>query len=126
MAYGWHLEAEYESGYVHSDEHADVSPYAYFKERKASPNIFNDILEKRPNAIHGQMVRFSLVGPTERHDIDWTELPDNARPIYRRAMQRDFDPATGEGETFMTGQGFGYQYTDASGKNVKEITELSN
>jgi hypothetical protein len=125
MAYGWHLEAEYKSGFVHSNEHADVSPYAVGEDGKIAQNVFNDILEKRAETIHGRLVRLSLIGTTKRYDIDWAELPDNARPIYLREMQHDLDSATGTSTTLMTNQTFGYQYTGEDGKNYKEVSQIS-
>lgn len=117
MALGYYLEAEYESGYVHREQPEDHSPYVRGK------NIFNDILEHRPEAVHGKMVRFALVGPEHTNTVDWTTLPDNARPIYSRDMEQD--SIGGEIiETRMMKQIFGYQYNNPDGKNVKEITEI--
>lgn len=124
MVDGYYLEAEYETGYVHSNELYDVSPYALNDRGELGPNIFNDILQKRPNAIHGKMVRFSLIGPEKRYDINWMGLPDNARPIYLRHMEHVFNPSTGEKKTNMTSQSFGYQYNDEDGSNHKEVQEI--
>ena len=118
MAHGYYLEAEYESGYVHRETEEDISPW------KKDTNFFNDILEHRPEAVHGKMVRFALVGPEERTDIDWKTLPDNARPIYFRQMQHIKITDIEAGEATMIGQTFGYQYNDAEGNNHKEIKEI--
>ena len=118
MAHGYHLEAQYTDGFVlNEDEHGDVSPFTGIH------NIFNDILEHRAEASHGQLVRFSLIGGEKRFDIDWTTLPDNARPIYFRDMQSSMNVATGERITKSLKHTFGYQYNDPDGANHKHIEE---
>ena len=118
MAYGHYLEAEYESGYVHREQPEDHSPYV------RGQNIFNDIINNRPVEIHGRMTRFTLVAPNNRYDIDWTTLPDNARPIYLRYMENERNVAGGESDVRVTKQDFGYQYNDEDGRNHKEIKEI--
>lgn len=111
------IEAEYSDGYIHSETKlGDVSPY------DGIHNVFNDILEKRPEGEHGKMVRFSVFHKNERHDIDFQGLPDNARPIRLKHMQMisGSDNVTVE----LLKHDFGYQYNDPSGKNIKEIKEL--
>lgn len=117
MPYSYLLEAEYESGYVHRETPEDISPYV------AGRNFFYDILHGLPEKVHGRMVRLSLVGPEQTHTVDWTTLPDNARPIYTRHMASTLDH-TGEEATVMLGQQFGYQYNDSEGRNHKEVTEI--
>jgi hypothetical protein len=114
------IEAEYSDGYILSEaEHDDVSPY------DAGKNIFNAILNKLPEAEHGQMVRFSVFHTDRRYDIDWVDLPENARPIRYKCMERDHN-LNGDflGETRMVKVGFGYQYNDAEGKNHEIVQEL--
>lgn len=121
MAYGYILEAEYADGYIHSEaELGDVSPYAEGK------NIFNDILEKRPEADHGRTVRFSIIGDTKRYDIDWQILPDNARPIYSRDMQMERSVSTGETTIQVLRHQFGFQYNDETGENHKDIRVITD
>ena len=125
--FGYYLEAEYKSGYVHSNEHQDISPYTLTTKVNGVAtgyNILNDIINKRPSEFHGSMVRWSLIGPNKRWDIDWTTLPDNARPIYLRDMEQDFNVSGGTGETRIIKQDFGYQYNDEDGRNHKEIKEI--
>jgi hypothetical protein len=112
-----YIEAEYESGYVHRESDEDHSPYVRGK------NIFNDILERRPEAIHGKMVRFSLQLADERLDVDWTILPDNARPVRFKHMEGDFRDG-GIVDARMVSIDFGYQYTDGDGVNHQEIEEI--
>lgn len=128
--YGYYLEAEYESGYVHSDQIQDISPYT--KGEKVNGvtngrNIFNDILEKRPEEFHGRLIRFSLIPDNggHRYDIDWTTLPDNARPIRFIDRRKETNVANGETQQFVDAIRFGYQYTDETGKNVQEIQEIT-
>lgn len=118
-----YIEAEYEDGYIHREDEQDHSPYVPGK------NIFNDILEKRPVAAHGRMVRFSLVTKKDTYSIDWTKLPDNARPVRFRHMERDIiassdGSAEWSSEPRVMGIDFGYQYTDEAGKNHQEVKEI--
>jgi hypothetical protein len=112
------IEAEYADGYIHSEtENNDVSPY------DPKFNIFNDILEKRPEAEHGRMVRFSCFYQNNKYSVDWNKLPDNARPI----RFRDASSSTTGGVTTFNGYHgvrFGYQFNDANGRNVQEVSEL--
>lgn len=111
------LEAEYADGYVHRQDEQDHSPYASGK------NIFSDILYGRPVEPHGKMVRLSLVGPENTHNVDWSVLPDNARPIYLRHMS--VDQVDGVlGQPHCNKYEFGYQYNDEDGRNHKEVTEI--
>lgn len=118
--YDGSIEAEYSDGYIHSETVlGDVSPYL------ADKNIFNDILEKRPEAAHGPMVRFSCYYQNFRYDVNWSGLPANARPIRYKNMQRHFQQDVGWiGEAEILSIGFGYQYTDEQGRNVQEVREL--
>lgn len=111
-------EAEYSDGYIHSEtEHNDTSPYT------GKDNILNDILEKRPEAEHGQMVRFSTFYKDARYDVAWVGLPDNARPVRWKRMEAD--SVGGEiVEIRLMKVGFGYQYNDATGANIQEVQEL--
>jgi hypothetical protein len=111
------VEAEYKDGYIHSEtEHDDVSPYA------TTNNILRDIIEKRPEAEHGPMVRFSCFYGNNRYDIDWRGMPDNARPIRFKHMEQDSVNGVIT-ETRCVGLDFGYQAT-IDGKNVKEVSEI--
>lgn len=112
------IEAEYQDGYVHSEtELDDVSPYVPGK------NVFADILNKLPEKEHGKLVRFSLLMPGERHDVDWRGLPDNARPIRFRNLS--VDSVNGQAVNYrLNWVHFGYQYTDDAGKSHKDIVEL--
>lgn len=111
-------QAQYSDGYVHDEtEHDDISPYDNTK------NIFNDILEKRPEAEHGDMVRFSVFYKDARYDVDWTTLPSNARPIRFRDGYLNMDSSGARIGSGWSGARFGYQYNE-QGKNIKEIKEL--
>jgi hypothetical protein len=114
-----YIEAEYEDGYIHSEQaYKDISPY------NGTSNIFNDILEKRPEADHGPLVRFSLYHGDHKYSVNWRGLPDNARPIRYKHMRLERNMATGEQHTYMDGVDFGYQYTDDAGTNQQEIVNL--
>jgi hypothetical protein len=127
------LEAEYDDGYVHSElKLGDKSPYVQ------DSNIFGDILHKRPVQEHGKMVRYSFVGPERRFDVDWSNFPDNAKPIrfihkqleqdqhisvskdgYARSWENYGDP-----RVKVVSYDFGYEYFDKDGKKHKEIKEI--
>lgn len=112
------IAAEYADGFI-LDETAlgDTSPYTGIH------NIFNDVLKKRPEAEHGTMVRFSVFYHNNRYDIDWTTVPENARPIRFRDMEQD--SVGGQIiETRTVGCHMGYQFTDENGKNQQFIKEL--
>lgn len=113
------IEAEYEDGYIHNETQlGDNSPYL-----PDEKNVFNDILENRPVAEHGRMVRFSVFYGDKRHDVDWTNLPKNARPIRFRHIEVDFQDGKMLEKRIM-GVDFGYQYTDDDGKNVQDVMKL--
>src|SRR4051812_18360858 len=84
MAYGYILEAEYEDGFIHRETEEDQSLY------EEGRNVFYDILHRLPESEHGALVRFEIISETggEGAVIDWSELPDNARPIYFRNMEK--------------------------------------
>lgn len=111
-------QAMYADGFVLDEtEHSDTSPYTGIN------NIFNDILEKRPEAEHGKLVRFSVFYKDQRHDVDFTTLPENARPIRYRHGFITLDN-TGNSERGWSGMQFGYQYNLPDGTNVQEVKEL--
>jgi hypothetical protein len=112
-------QAEYADGYIHDETTLnDTSPFTGVN------NILNDILEKRPETEHGKLVRFSVFYKDRRYDIDWTTLPENARPIRFRDGSRSLNLDNGDMEQWWTGCRFGYQYNDANGKNIQEVQEL--
>jgi hypothetical protein len=112
------VEAQYADGFVLSEhEHNDISPY------NDTHNILRAILNKDPEQQHGKMVRFSVFYQNKRLDIDWTDLPDNARPIRFRNYSADFAESGKMANKQLNWLRFGYQAT-VSGKNIKEIIEL--
>jgi len=111
------VQAEYEDGFILDEtELNDISPY------NEGHNVLRAIIDKCPEEEHGRMVRFSGFWKNERHDVDWTSLPDNARPIRFR---HGFITQSATGEELArgwSGMDFGYQYTD--GENVQDVREL--
>ena len=113
------IQAEFADGYVLDEtEHEDVSPH------DSQHNIFRDILMKWSEPKHGKMVRFSVFWKDRRYDINWTDMPDNARPIRYKHNNRSLDLDTGEQKFWTDSIGFGYQYTDENGENVQEVREM--
>jgi hypothetical protein len=111
-------EAEYSDGYIHSEtDLLDTSPYT------GKDNIFNDILEKRPEVEHGSLKRFSCYYKNNRYDVDFNGLPSNARPVRWKRMEAD-SLGGAITEVRLTKVGFGYQYNDNNGRNVQEVVEL--
>lgn len=113
------IQAQYEDGFILDETKLkDVSPY------DEGRNILGAILDKSPEAEHGKMVRFSGFWKGEKYDIDWTTLPDNARPIRFRHGFATMS-ATGQQITMgWSGMDFGYQYTDDGGNNVQDVIEV--
>lgn len=113
------VQAEYEDGFVLDETQHDDAP-----QFGDDGNIFTDILQKRAETQHGRMVRFSCFWKDQRYDVDWTDLPDNARPIrfrhgyYTRSLDGSYE------EKGWSGVDFGYQYNDEDGANHKEVLEL--
>lgn len=113
------VEAEYADGFILSEtEQDDISLW------DSGQNTLRDILEKRPEAEHGQLVRFSCFWKGNRYDVNWITLPYSARPIRFREGNRSFNTSTGEGSFWWSKVNFGYQYNDATGKNYKVMKEL--
>ena len=111
------IEAEYEDGYVHSETELDDIP------QFGKGNVFTDILSRKLEADHGRMVRFSVYWKNERHNINWTMLPDNARPIRFRHGYNTLH-VDGTVESGFSGVDFGAQWNDESGRNQQEVIEL--
>lgn len=113
------IQAEYEDGFVLDETKLnDVSPY------NEGHNVLRAILDKEPEKEHGKLVLFSVFYKNNRYDIDWTTLPDNARPIRFR---HGFITQSASGEELArgwSGMDFGYQYNDADGKNQQYVEEL--
>ena len=116
------IEAEYESGYVHRETDEDRSPYV------RDANIFSDIVNRRPDQVHGPLKRFTLFLPDgEKIDVDFSVLPDHAEPVRRKHMEADFYMADGVvmPHTVRTvGVDFGYEYKDGNGELCSEIEEI--
>ena len=121
MVYGFRLQAEYESGYIHTENDQDLSPY------QPGRNCYFDIVNHMPTKMgHGRLVRFSLIGAAERLDIDWTTVPDDAMPIHYMEMERSI-VMMGDPEGVDTGprclrRCFGFSYTDPeTGETVNRV-----
>jgi len=113
------IQAEYEDGFILDETELDDA--SQFVEGK---NVFHDILNKLPEEEHGKLVRFTVFWKDNKYDINWTMLPDNARPIrFRHGFVRtSVDGAIQE--QGWSGVDFGFQYNDETGKNLQEVLEL--
>ena len=110
-------QAEYADGFILDEtELEDVSPY------DTDHNVFHAILNKLPETEHGKMVRFTMFWKNNQYDVDFSDLPDNARPIRYKKMEADFIGSVQTRREIMA-VGFGYQYTDENGQNIQEVQE---
>lgn len=111
------VQAEYDDGFILDETtNQDVSLY------NPGHNTFYDILNGLPEANHGKLARFSVFWKDKRYDIDWRELPENARPIrFRHGFMHTF--GDGSVERGFSGVDFGYQYT-FNGENKQSVEEL--
>lgn len=113
------VQSEYADGFVLDEtEHNDISPY------DPVHNILRAILNKDPEAEHGRMVRFSCFYKDHRYDIDWRNMPENARPIRFKHIERDSNGGQWISDPRIVKLEFGYQFTDTDGRNVQEVQEL--
>lgn len=117
------IQAEYKDGFV-LDETAlkDTNPFG-------EGNTLRAILNKDAEAKHGPMVRFTVFYKDNRWDIDWTTMPESARPIRFKDMQRKDKQIIDTGEIIeavpeLLRIRFGFQYTDDNGKNQQIIQEV--
>lgn len=121
-------QAEYADGFILDEtEHKDVSQFSKIEMVDGVPtgdNILKDIIYKRPEAEHGPMVRFTVFYKDRRWDIDWRDLPDNARPIRVKHIDRVSRGGVWIGDPLVVKLRFGYQFTDANGKNQQIIQEV--
>src|ERR1700688_2983997 len=91
MAHGFWLQAEYESGYVITEDDKDHSPF------DPGRNVCHAIMNHRPTDFgHGSMTRFALIPwdpEGKAFEINWVPLWDvvNPRPIYFRKMHKTDD-----------------------------------
>lgn len=127
LPYDFSCEAEYADGFIlsetNNEDQSAYDPIEIIDGVPTGPNTFSDILKKHPEAEHGRMVRFSVFRDNRRYDVDWTNLPDNARPIRYRDRSSYLDALGNTGVTDWHGLRFGYQYTE-NGKSIKEIKEI--
>lgn len=114
-----YLEAQYADGFILREDEQDHSPY------NTGRNIFHAILNRKPELAHGAMVRYSLVTPAQTHSVDWANLPDNARPIRFKHIERCSMGGQWVEEPRTVRIDFGYQYTDAEGANVQEVIQIT-
>lgn len=113
------VQAQYEDGFILDEtELNDISPY------NKNENVFRAILNKDPEKEHGKMIRFSVFWKTNRRDIQWLQIPDNARPIRYRNMYSTISQ-DGTQTSGITSVVFGFQYNDENGNNVQETREFN-
>lgn len=111
-------QAEYEDGHVLDEtELDDVNPWG-------DGNVFRAVLNRLPEAEHGRMVRFSVFWQDAMYSIDWTALPDSARPIRFRHGYCTRSIDGGFVESGWSGVDFGVQWNDDDGRNQQEVVEL--
>jgi hypothetical protein len=107
------LKATYEDGFVLFEDEADQSPY------DDGRNIFHAIAHERPCPEHGRLVEFALITPDRSHVVDWTKVPEGARPVRERHMEMQQVGGVLGTPTVMQII-FGYEY-DQDGETVREV-----
>lgn len=125
MAHIYKLEATYEDGFVYTQNEDDKSLY------EDGRNCFYDVVNKLLEPEHGKLVNWAVISNRGlRYDLNMKNLPDNARVILYREMERDLAMSlTGEvegwkGNARVSKWVFGAQWNDVSGKNHKILEEL--
>lgn len=120
----YYLEATYQDGFVLKGTRSDVSSFVEGK------NQFYDVIEGLHEKEHGKLVNWAVVGTAgTRYDLDMTHLPDNARPIFYREMERDLvvdndGNIISEGTLRVMRTIFGAQWNDETGQNHQLKEEL--
>lgn len=71
-----------------------------------------------------KLVKFSFVTDQE-HSIDFTKLPESARPIHYVIRSFTMNHATGERVDHPNRHFFGYQHRNTEGKSIKAIKEIT-
>jgi hypothetical protein len=122
MSYGVLVQAEYEDGFILTEDEADQSPY------DEGRNIFHAILNGKPELEHGRMVRWSAITEKFTYSIDWKTVcwgKENPRPISYRKMERT-RAVDGSSDTgpICVGHFFGYQWNNPDGSKEQDIQEV--
>lgn len=124
MALRYLLEAQFEDGFEYKGTQEDVSTVNPLR------NVFFDIREGLHD-LHGRLTRYSMQGQVpqddgmcRRYDIDFSVLPESAKPIWyiNREVDRYSDGSMSEVRDMA--YGFGYEFTDSEGENQKEVIEV--
>lgn len=114
------IQAKYADGFILSEtELDDISPY------NPEENVLRAVINRDPEVEHGPLVEFTVFWQNMRYDMDWTKIPDNARPIRFRDGNVTVDDK-GNQTFWWSGCRFGYQYTNEDGKNVQEVIEAGD
>ena len=113
------IEATFEDGFVLSEtETGDVSPF------NAEHNILRCIINKDAESSHGRLVEVSLFYRNKKYTVDFMGLPENARPIRFKHMERQSVGGEWITDPYINRIDFGYQFTDENGKNIQEVITL--
>jgi hypothetical protein len=99
------------------EDERDQSPY------DEGRNIFHAVRESRACAEHGPLVEFALIGLEQTYIVDWTTVPDGARPVRERHMQMtQVGDVLGAAEVVV--MTFGYEY-EFAGTTIREVVEVA-
>jgi hypothetical protein len=111
-----YLKATYQDGFVLLEDEHDQSPY------DEDRNVFHAIAHSRPCAEHGELVEFALIMADRTHVVDWTSVPEGARPVRERHMQMQ---QIGDvlGTATVVQITFGYEH-DEDGTVVRDVIEV--
>jgi hypothetical protein len=121
----YYLEATYADGFVYKGTREDVSSF------DSGRNCFYDVEQKLLEPEHGKLTNWAVVGTQgARYDLDMTLLPDNARVILYRDLERDYEVANADDSILSQGDVrvmrtvFGAQWNDEDGQNHQLKEEL--
>lgn len=115
-----YLEAEYQDGYKHNQRDLrDVSLYMPGK------SVGYDIRTHQPAADHGPLVKVTLYHPGGEHTLNWAALPEGAKFIFFKHIERRFNAEQmWLEEPRIVGIDFGYEYKGEDGKTHKHVENI--
>ena len=115
-----YLEVEFSDGFILNQlKQNDISMF------DASRNTFYDIVNKLCEEDHGKMKRLSLYKDNRKYSIDWTTVPNDAKPVCLKTFSMDINGIDANVQKLVNVE-FGYEYIDAKTKKIiREVEAIS-